>query len=244
MSEENILDLFDSSGETIEAESGNQEAETVETAEDLSAENEAPEVESQKKEVTTTLEEEIEKNQWTFQAVKDERKKRQAAEARIKELEDQMNGSADKKMPDVFEDQEAFVNALKSELNETRTRDRIELYREIQAEQYPDYIEKEQAFIELAKQNPILITQMNQAKNPARFVYEQMVKLEEFEKSKNIDSYREKLKAELMAEVKAELSAKGQLPSGDIELSPSLARARGSTDKHERASVNPIDLFN
>lgn len=248
MSEENISDLFETSSEPV-SKVETSEAETVEAALELESkaepeakvEEEAPKA----KEVTTTSEEDKERNQWTFHAVKDERSKRQAIEKEFADYKASMEKKEDTPLPDVIDDQEGFVKSMQDRFDQELARNRIEIYRQVQTEQFPDYPEKEAAFIELAKQNPILVTQMNQAANPAKFVYDQMNKLEEFEKSKDVDSYKEQLKAELRKELMEEMQSKKteEVEKSD-NLSPSLAKARGSTEATEKLSENPSDFFN
>lgn len=244
MSEESIVDLFESSDEPSgsereTAETTTEEPEVKQDAEIESPESNAePQAKEDGKEVTATSEEDKEKQEWTFHAVKDERAKRQAAEARLKELEDKLNSNDKQDIPDVIDDQDGFVKSLKQQQEEALTRQRIEIFRQVQQESHPDYEEKEQKFIELAKENPVLITQMNASQNPAKFVYDQMTKYEQFQEMQDIEAFREKIRAEEKAKLEEQL--KSEEPTS---LSPSLAKARGSSDNTEKLPEDPGDLF-
>ena len=241
---ESIVDLFDSSTE------GNEVTEVDTETVDKGSETEAKE-ETQESDKDTTdkataaSEEDKEAAQWTFHAVKDERGKRQKAEARIIELEATIKGKGEEKaIPDVFEDQEGFVKSLQSQHQEDLARSRIQIFREVQIEAHDDYEEKEAKFIELAKANPILITQMNNKPNPAKFVYEQMLKHEQFEEMQDIDAFRDKIRSEERLKLEEESKeSKSEQAEKTENISPSLAKARGTTDKAEKLSGNPEDLF-
>lgn len=257
MSEESIATLFDSSSEVTETTETSETSETSEVSETVEGEQEssteteaseatekaAKETEDSKEATTTSTEESNEKQHWTLSAVLDERQKRQKAEAENKELKSKLEG--DKQVtPDIFEDQEGFVKSMNQKHQDDLLRTRIDIFREVEIEKHDDYIEKEAKFIELAKENPILLVQMQKASNPAKFAYEQIVKHEQFDDMQDMDGLRKKIRAEIKLELEGQLkkSETEEVEKGE-SLSPSLAKARGSTDKAEKLSDNPEDLF-
>jgi hypothetical protein len=243
---DSIVELFDSSSEGSAEETQEVSSEPEQTVENEVSEVETTETEVKEEvaeEVPTTSEEDSEKQQWTFHAVKDERAKRQQAEAKIKELEEKL-AAPKPETPDVFEDPDGFVQSLQATHKEDLHRQRIEIYREMQQERHSDYLEKEAKFIELANENPILLTQMQRSSNPAKFAYEQAVKHEQFQEMQDTEAFREKIRAEERAKLEKELMQEKVEEKADAEkLSPSLAKARGSTDKVDKLTENPGDLF-
>lgn len=241
-----IAELFapEAVQETVET-SEVEVAEKVEATEaekpEVKPEEEKPEV---KKEEPTSSEE-SDKQEWTFAMAKDERQKRQKLEKELEELRAKYEKTDQAEMPDIFDDQKGFVKTLEERHQRELHNLRIDIYREAMIEANPDYEEKEAKFLEMAKESPILATQLRKAKNPAKFVYDQVKKYEQFEKLQDVDAYEKKLRAELEAKVLKEVEAKKQQEADVAEsLSPSLAKARGAgADKEVSLPENPVDLF-
>lgn len=101
-----------------------------------------------------------------------ERKKRQAAEARAAELEQQLRAGA------VYQPTYQDVGAIDPQQQQlaevTRTfENKLTVMSEMQARQsYPDYDEKLQIFAEAAKANPALWDQVNNSVHPANEAYQ------------------------------------------------------------------------
>jgi hypothetical protein len=217
-------------------EDNEPQVETVEAEVEATPEVEAAlEVEAETKEVEpTSTEEENYDNMphWVKKTVKDERGKRQASDARIAELEGQISKQDVEpvKTPDVFEDQEAFADHLRNENQSQITQLRAEIARDMMMEAHDDYEEMEAAFIEEAKNNPVLYSQAQQAKNPAKFAYEQAKKIQDFNSMQDVGSYKEKLRAEIRAEIEAETNGKREAHNEKASnLSPNLANMSGSS---------------
>jgi hypothetical protein len=245
-----ILEVFNDEPEVSEAQEVDSSEEASTEAEPETSEESTAEA-SEETEVaeTTTAEEETEKESWTLAAVKDERSKRQEAttraeqaEARIAELEAQINGTA-KETPDVFEDQEGFVNSLRSEMKQDLASAKFELSVELMRDLHSDFDDVSKVFMEAANENPVLKAQAQKSSNPARYVYDQGKKYMQFQEMQNPEAYEAKLRQELEPKVRAELEKKLQAENTDVDLSPSLANARGVSDEKERLSENPGDLF-
>jgi hypothetical protein len=230
-----------------------EDQEVVEAANE-SEKVEAPEVESKEEpkepeKAETTSEEEAEKESWTFQAVKDERRKRQAEEERSKDLERQLaelraGKEKPEELPDVFENQEEFAKSLEDRMTQKARAQIIQTQRDMMIEFKSDYEEKEAAFIEFGKDNPALIAQANASPNPAKFAYEQGTKYLKFQQMQDVDTMEAKLRTELEAKIRAEYESKQKsVEEKGANLTPSLANARGTVEAEESVPENPGDLF-
>lgn len=232
VSDESVNDASNEVPDSTESES----KEKVET-------EQAAETPPEKQEPETTSEEKTEQQEWTFAAVKDERQKRQKLEKELEELRAQ-NAASEIKIPDVVEDQEGFTKHLEDKIRGESRQAIIETQRDMMMDFKPDYEEKESAFMEMAKGNAALIAEANASKNPAKFAYEQGAKYLKYQELQNVDSMEAKLRAELETKIRAELEGKIQQEAKlENNISPSLAKARGTTDKTDSVPENPADLF-
>ena len=204
--EESQVESKDESHET-EGETTSPQAET-ETQAEVEAENPEQKVEVARDE--TKAESEAEKKEdkpeeskesWTFAAVKEERRKRQELERKLNELQQEK-----KDIPDVLEDQDAFVKSIRDEYKQELAQTKVEIAREIMMDTHDDYEELETFFIEVvAPDNPVLAEEARKASNPAKFVYQNAKKYQEYKEFQGVDSMKEKLRAEIRAELEAEL---------------------------------------
>lgn len=220
-------------------------AETVEQVEETEAANQEETVdkaeETKEEGTTTSKDEDVEKQDWTLAAVKDERRKRQDLEKELADLKAQQ--VEPKELPDVFDDQKAFVDSIRSEFQQELGNAKLEVARSMMMEFHDDYESMEAKFIELAKENPILRDQAMKQANPAKFAYQQAKKFEEYQKVQDVDAYKEKLRSEMRAEIEAEIKGTQQVKAKKAEnLTPSLANARAS-DKTVQPEVTLDQLF-
>lgn len=214
-------------------------------------------VDPEKESVTTTQkqseehkktdldEEEQEKQSWTYAAVKDERRKRQELEKKIAELEAKQSNKKDEVLPDILDDQEGFVQGIRSEYQREFAKAKLEIAREMMLENHSDYEEMEKLFLEkVVKENPILAEQAKKASNPAKFVYQQSKNYLQYEQMQNVDSFKEKIRAEVKAEIETEMakSAK-EKESLKSSITPSLATARASTKDDAAENVTLESLI-
>ena len=244
-----IAAVFDDGVVEEVTEEVSQTEEVNEPANESEKVEEVPEVESkdepkEPEKAETTSEEEAEKANWTFQAVKDERRKRQELEKQLEELKAGQNNPEPKELPDIFENQEGFVNDLREQMRVETRQQIIQNQRDMMIEFKSDYEEKEAAFIEFGKNNPTLLAEANAAPNPAKFAYEQGSKILEYKQMQDVDGMKAKLRAEIEAEVRSELESKqSSIDKKAQKLSPSLAGARGTVETEESIPENPGDLF-
>lgn len=137
-------------------------------------------------------------------AMQAEREKRQAAEARLRELE---KPPAPK--PDFWADPEARMKVEREELQETLFIERCNLTADIARQRHTDYDQMQAAFLEAAETDPSLFSRLRQERNPAEFAYKQGLLHRELG-AVNGDpiAYRTKLETDIRARVDAEYKAK------------------------------------
>jgi len=223
-----LSDMF----EELEAE----ETTKVETkAEDEKGEVEEPETEEVEakaddtgKTETETTAEPPSAEQGQMAALLAERQKRQAAETKLAELE----AKAQETIPDPIEDPEGYSKHLSDNNAKSALNTRIELSREIMVETDPDYIELEKVFMGLvtdSEGNVIdasLLQQFQNDKFPARFARDHAKAHREMQKLKD-PKYRETLKAEVRAEVLAEIQKESKKGVSAVDM-PDLTTSTAS----------------
>ena len=145
-------------------------------------------------------------------------------------------------LPDVLDDQQGYTDAIISRVDQMVTQRTMEMSRAMMMDAHSDYIEKEAAFIELAKENPVLKQQALQSPNPAKFAYEQAVKAEKFAQMQDVDSYKAKLEAEIRSKLEAEYKAKQEKDTATASsITPSLANAPAAdSDAHVEDSLSSL----
>ena len=227
MAEQSLEDILQGVEPTVE------EVETEETPE-VEPEAATTAVESEAKEEAepeAKAEVEAEKEPWTKAAYLDEKRKRQ-------DLEKQLKVQERKPLPDVIEDQTAFTDAIREDVYQTVAGMKIELSQDLMRELHEDYDEREAQFLDLAKDNPSLISELNNAANPARFAYETARKHADLQALKNVDEYKAKLRAEVEAELRSEIlgekaSKEAKTAAKDAAITPSLVDAGETVSETE-----------
>lgn len=236
--------------ETPEETTAEQTAEKPES-EPASEQEEKPEAEEKPEDTPEDTDEgkepelSAEQNALLKQA-KDERRKRQERDERIRELEAKLaEQEQGVERPDVFEDQEGFVESLRSEYKEELGRQRLDIQRSMMIEFKDDYEEVEAAVLEEMRDNPVLKAELQKAPNVAKAVYEYGKKMAQFNEAKgfNKEEYEAKLRAEIKAELEKEYKEKLASEDTGETLSPSLANARGSKNSDEKGVETISDVF-
>ena len=158
---------------------------------------------------------ETEKEQAYKKAMQAEREKRQAAEARLRELE------APKKEPvDPWTDLPGALKSEREQIQETLFVERCNLTADLARMKHTDYDEMQAAFLEAAEADPSLFARLRQERNPAEFAYKHGVLHRELGSvNGDMTAYREKLRASIRAEVEAEFAAKGGKPAPVVPAS-------------------------
>lgn len=186
-----------------------------------------------------TAKDEPEKGFVPIAATINERKRRQEAEqerdALRQELESLKTPKQEEKGPDLFAEPEAWVKAQDQKTQKQILQTKIELSREMYLESKPDFEEKEAAFVKMAQANPALVQQMYASANPAKFAYETAKKQLAIDEMGDPETYRAKLKAEILAELQGVTPEPEKPLKPIIEKAPSLANAsaaRLNTETH------------
>ena len=140
--------------------------------------------------------------------IKAERQKRQEEQLRNKQLQEQLQALQQQQpKPDFWENPEGILQGMQqqfqAQIHKTQTDMSVELMRSL----HDDYDDKEAKFIDMAQSNPMLIHQMNQSSNPAKFAYDYVNQQEKLAQMQD-PSYEEKLRAEIKAELQAEMQGK------------------------------------
>lgn len=223
-----------------ESETTSQEGTTVEANPDVAGDAEGDSGVSSDS-TDELLAEDKEKKALVAQA-KDERRKRQESDRRIDELEKQLQSQLQQKeMPDVFDDQKAFVDSLRDEYKQEISKAKLELAREMMIDAHDDYLEKEELFREMAKDNPSIVAEAEKQSNPVKYLYQQAKKYEQFQQMQDVDSYKQKLMAEVRADIERELRAEQEGKAKASNITPSLAKARATDgDKFQPATLESL----
>lgn len=139
-------------------------------------------------------------------AVMDERKKRQALERRLAEIE-----AAQQSQPtDFYANPERHIAEVTDRVAQ-QMKGQMYAALEFQAKRtYPDYDEKFAVVEEFAQQNPAAIQDIFASPNPAVAAYELGQRLIEYREMQNPATYRQKIEAELRAKLEAEYAAKAK----------------------------------
>lgn len=144
-------------------------------------------------------------------AMHGERDRRKNAERERDELRSKLDSAdtIEAKKTSVFDDESKFRDEITGDFNRTLNNQRYNqsqffAERDIGKDELSVKVD---TFKQLVAENPTLNTQINDAPSP----YHEMIKIvdqhADFDKIKDIDSYKDKLRAEVRAEVKKELQA-------------------------------------
>lgn len=174
--------------------------------------------------------------EWTKKAVLDERRKRQELERKLEELQKQQQ-PADKR-PDLFADPEGALSHLETRLRQESAAARIELSQELMRSLHDDYDELEAEFHDLAKDNPVLLKQLAQATNPARFAYETAHKARQAAALNDVDKVRAELEAKHLAEIEARVRKEYEEKYGKEAVKRAAASAPSLAATTGKSSIN------
>ena len=147
--------------------------------------------------------------QWTKQAVLDERRKRQELEKKLKDFEARFAAPPQpakqpepEAQPDWWGSPEQAAQALQQQMELKVFETRVAMSERLVKQEHADYDEVSSLFAERAKQDPRLIDELMKHPFPAEFAYSvgQQIKLMD-EIGTDPAAYRARLKAELIAEI-------------------------------------------
>lgn len=134
-------------------------------------------------------------------AVQDERRKRQEAEARLKQYEQQLvNRQEQAPPPDWYAEPDRAAQVMQQQVQHQIVQTKVEMSQDWAREHYPDYNELEAVFTEAADKQPHLWQQLYRHPNPAKFAYQQAKKIAAFnEIGDDPDAYKQRIIAEFQA---------------------------------------------
>ena len=177
-----------------------------------------------------------------YQDAVSERKKRQALEARIAELEK-------KDPPKAFwDDPEGAINTLRAEISQTAATTKLQTAEAIARGKYPDFDEKLAAFSEIIQQTPGVMQQCVNDPNPAEFAYRLAKNHIEFKQVGSMEEMRAKIERDTETRVRAILEKEYAEKAAALEktraaLPGSLSDAR-STGVNRPVWSGPTSLEN
>ena len=170
-------------------------------------------------------------------AVQDERRKRQEAEARLKQYEQQLAQRREQAPPpDWYAEPEKAAQAMQQQVQFQITQTKVALSQDWAREQYQDYDAMEQVFTEAAQQQPHLWQQLYQHPNPAKFAYQQAKKLHAMKEiGDDPEAYRQRIIADYQAS-QGQSQPPPQQPRATPrpQLPTSLARTVNNQPRDER----------
>lgn len=238
---ESLEEILSDKVEDVSAEE--QSSEDTKAVETTATEADDKEAEKPPEDKAESKEEPAEES-WTKKAALDERRKRQDMERKLDEARQELESLKSKQTEkqedaDVFEDPKGFEQNLELRLGQKIDNIKTEMSRSMMLDAHEDYEEAELKFFDLAKENPLLKQQASIHPHPAKFVYDQVKKHEEFQQIQD-GSYKERLRAEIKKELEAEFkAAKDEKASKVANLSPSLAN-ESSSDGQEQSSIKEV----
>lgn len=221
-----------------EIESHEAEPEEVATAEeDAPAASEEPESDPKPAEPSVDIDA-LQKELNGFKsAYLDEKRKRQAYE--------QQSQKEPEKAPDIFEDQEAYTSYVQNTVNQAVLNAQANLSEYLARKEYPDLDDKVEAFKELAAKNPALQQQVLAAQSPYHELVDVVMKHQELEQMKDLDSYKAKIRAEIEAEIRGKVESEASEKAAKREkveaITPSLANARSTAKTAEQNYNQSLD---
>jgi hypothetical protein len=185
---------------------------------------------------------------WHLTAVMDEREKRQAAQRELEELKKQLEAAkTPKQKTSVLEDEDKFRNEFMEEVRNDLMNERLNMSQAFAEREFGKDVvaEKVKTFKELAANNPELRARFASAPLPFHELVSIVNKHAELKELENVDAYKEKLRAEVRAELLKESEEKQQGEAKKREsITPSLASKRSAGGvKNSDSLIGLDDVF-
>jgi hypothetical protein len=137
-------------------------------------------------------------------AMREEREKRQAAEARLRELQTPKEPAVDP-----WQDLPGALSKQQQTLDERLFAQTCLVSERFARLQHKDYDDVREVFLEEARQRPVLFEQMRQADDPASFAYSEGLRLRELKDvNGDFSAYKSKLEKDIEARLTAQFEAK------------------------------------
>ena len=156
-------------------------------------------------EVAPVIDESNAKIQAFQRVAEDERHKRQVLEQQIQQA------NADKEKPDFWENPEEMVKnevgRMRQELGQEFQSKMLNMSEAAARSRHEDYSEKFSVFQQMVQRDPSIYQQMLQQPDPAEYAYKAAKRLSDIQSIGDIDTFREKTRADIRAEIEAEVKA-------------------------------------
>ena len=173
-------------------------------------------------------------------ALKDERTRRQAAEAELNALRTQ---EADTPRPDVFEDPDGAFAHLEQQFDAKLLTAKLDMSEQMAEEAHPDYDEKLDAFAEAVQSDPSLSQKLVAHPNPGEFAYRAGAQHLLLKDGGGIEGLVARAKAEGRAEAEAEFKGKSGVADKARSLLPeTLANEPNVAGRTEPTFTGPTPL--
>ena len=243
MEKDNELDSFVETSEEVQntEDSTVEEKETAtdgktgtEQADDKGENAETPSAEDKESSAKT----DEGKAHWSETAYLDEKRKRQELE---KQLEEKSKPKAEE--VNLFVDPDGFKKSIKDGIRQENFKTKVNLSREFMLEAKPDYEEKEAKFFEMAQTDSALVTKMQNHSNPARFAYETASKQQALDEIGDPAAYKERLKKEILEELKGSQDKPEETEKPQVDDAPSLATASAAKSNTSINEMSLEDMF-
>jgi hypothetical protein len=179
----------------------------------------------------TTPEATREEERVPLAALMAERDKRQREAQQRAELERRLREMEQRQQPQTnfYEAPEDYVTQLVSRAEQQATQRLYAALEEQAREQYPDYDEVFEYVQSKAQENPALVQEILSKPNPAVAAYKLGKQLREMQAMQDPQAYKASLKAEILAEMKAEqAAAEDAKRKAAAAIPPNLADVRAS----------------
>lgn len=164
-------------------------------------------------------------------ALKAEREKRQAYERELAQYRQQAQQPAPE-LPQFFEAPEQYVQQVVNQATTKQTQVFYVALEEAAREQYADYDEIFAEVCEAAQGNPLISQQVFSAPNPAVAAYKLGQNLRAMKELQDPAAYRQKVEAEVRAQIKAEQDAAAAAKAAQVAaIPPDLSAARSARDE-------------
>lgn len=193
------------------------------------------------KPVAPAQEEMTVKEKAAFAKAADETRKRQALEAKIRELESRPAAPAAAAEPakSFWDDPEAALAKQREEVRGAIVGERLRTSEAIARNRHTDFDEKVAIFSELATNTPGLAQQMLATNDPAEFVYRTAANHQQLREAGGMDALRAKIEAETEARVRVKMEA--ELTAKAAALAKERAALPGSlSEASSRGTSRPV----
>jgi hypothetical protein len=176
-------------------------------------------------------------------ALEDERRKRQEYERRLQQYERQQQPKQEK--PGFWEQPEQYLETVRNEARMEAIRGKLDITEDLARSKYQDYDDQLAVFGTLIQQNPNLLQQMLQARNPAEFAYSVAKNHATVTEAGSIEAMREKIRAEERAKIEAEIKAKAEAEAKKRDAIPNTLTdvQSGAPRTPEFTGPTPLDAI-